>query len=293
MKFTCKIHNINQIRHVALDWPNSNKSRLYNVITNPPIYTVRVYDVLYQSWLLSPPCMTHLYVQKRIMFYYLHCQWHITETNRYTKQLYTSKFRELWSPLGNKFDLEVGQRSPSRSQHGTIGKVLSQRTHMPSIKALPVMVQKLWPRLKFLWQTDRQTDRRTDEWDLMSPRFRESGGQKTLLKDTLGDFPLELEYSRVAVPLTSTSSSVQTFILNNQSFPSFQNYDMREYIIVVTKVSHGPTWVRLWWGSKFKLRNYSCYLPCSVGTRASNCTYYSTKGSYSLKNCNSTETKAE
>ena len=53
-------------------------------------------------------------------------------------------------PLGNKFDLEVGQRSPSRSRHGTTGKVLSQGTHMPSINALSVIVQKLWPRLKFL-----------------------------------------------------------------------------------------------------------------------------------------------
>ena len=53
-------------------------------------------------------------------------------------------------PLGNKFDLEEGQRSPSRSRHGTTGKVLSQGTHMPSIKALSVIVQKLWPRLKFL-----------------------------------------------------------------------------------------------------------------------------------------------
>ena len=87
-------------------------------------------------------------------------------------------------PLGNKFDLEVGQRSPSRSRHGTTGKVLSQGTHMPSIKALSVIVQKLWPRLKFLWQTDRgrdgRTEGQTDEWDLMSPRFRESGGQKAL-----------------------------------------------------------------------------------------------------------------
>ena len=66
------------------------------------------------------------------------------------KQDRTSKFIELWSPLGNKFDLEVGQRSRSRSRHGFIGKVLSQRTHMPSIKVLPVIVQKLWPRLKFL-----------------------------------------------------------------------------------------------------------------------------------------------
>ena len=30
-------------------------------------------------------------------------------------------------------------------------------------------------------QTDRQTEGRTDEWDLMSPRFRESGGQKATL----------------------------------------------------------------------------------------------------------------
>ena len=57
-------------------------------------------------------------------------------------------------PLDNKFDLEVGQRSLSRSRHGTIRKVLSQRTHMPSIKALSVIVQKLWPRLVFV--TDRR-----------------------------------------------------------------------------------------------------------------------------------------
>ena len=57
-----------------------------------------------------------------------------------------------------KFDLEVVQSSRSRSRHGIIGEVLSQRTHMPSIKALPVIVQKLWPRLKFLWQTDGLTN---------------------------------------------------------------------------------------------------------------------------------------
>ena len=61
-------------------------------------------------------------------------------------------------PLGNKFDLEVGQRSPSRSRHGTIGKVLSQRTHMPSIKALPVKVQKFIVMAKVKVFCDRQTD---------------------------------------------------------------------------------------------------------------------------------------
>ena len=98
-------------------------------------------------------------------------------------------------PLGKKIDLEVRQRSPSRSRHGTIGKVLSQRTHMPSIKALPVIVQKLWPRLKFLWRTDRWTDRRTDEWDLMSPRFRESGGQKEGMCPHVKKFSLNLNVS--------------------------------------------------------------------------------------------------
>ena len=73
----------------------------------------------------------------------------------------TGKFRELWSPTRQQIKLEVGQRSPSRSRHGTTGKVLSQGTHMPSIKALSIIVQKLWPKLKFLWQTD--TGRRTNE----------------------------------------------------------------------------------------------------------------------------------
>ena len=71
--------------------------------------------------------------------------------------MYMSSFKKTQAnsencgpPLGSKFDLEVCQRLPSRSQHGTTGKVLSQGTHMPSIKALSVIVQKLWPRLKFL-----------------------------------------------------------------------------------------------------------------------------------------------
>ena len=42
------------------------------------------------------------------------------------------------------------------------GKVLSQGTHMWNMKALSLTIQKLWPRLKFFWLTDRQTDRRKD-----------------------------------------------------------------------------------------------------------------------------------
>ena len=53
----------------------------------------------------------------------------------------------------NKFNLEVGQRSP----HGTIRKVLSQRTHVPSIKALAKVMAKVK-----VFVTDRLTDGRTD-----------------------------------------------------------------------------------------------------------------------------------
>ena len=56
--------------------------------------------------------------------------------------------------------LEVGKRS--RSPHGTNGKDLSQGSCMPNINALSLILQKIWPRLKFLWQTDGQTDRGTD-----------------------------------------------------------------------------------------------------------------------------------
>ena len=74
----------------------------------------------------------------------------------------TSKFGELWSPPGNNFDLEEGQRSRSRSRHGVDEKGLSQRSCMPNINALSLILQKIWARLKFLWQTDRGTDRGTD-----------------------------------------------------------------------------------------------------------------------------------
>ena len=45
---------------------------------------------------------------------------------------------------------------------------------MLNINALSLALQKIWARLKFLWRTER-TEGRTDEWDLMSPRFREAG----------------------------------------------------------------------------------------------------------------------
>ena len=46
-------------------------------------------------------------------------------------------------PPGNKFDLEVGQRSRSRSPHGTNGHDLSQGSWMPNINALSLILQKI------------------------------------------------------------------------------------------------------------------------------------------------------
>ena len=47
-------------------------------------------------------------------------------------------------------------------------KGLVTRIHMPNINAPSLILQKIWARLKFLWQTDkwmdRQTNRKTDRW---------------------------------------------------------------------------------------------------------------------------------
>ena len=80
-------------------------------------------------------------------------------------------------PPGSKFDLEVDQRSMSRSSHGINRKGLSQGSCMPNINALSLILQKIWARLKFLWQTDGRIDRQTDEWVLMFPTFAKGGGQ--------------------------------------------------------------------------------------------------------------------
>ena len=52
-------------------------------------------------------------------------------------------------------------------------KVFLQGIHMWNMKCLPLNIQKLCPRLTFLWLTDRQTNR-----VLISPHFCESGEQK-------------------------------------------------------------------------------------------------------------------
>ena len=75
--------------------------------------------------------------------------------------------------------LKKGQRS--RSLHGANWKGMSQGPCMPNINAPSLRLQKIWARLKFLWQTngrtDRGTDGQTDEWVLMSPAFAKAWGQ--------------------------------------------------------------------------------------------------------------------
>ena len=57
---------------------------------------------------------------------------------------------------GNNFHLALGQRS--RSQHDAIRKVLSHGSgrSMQGMNALSLILQKMWPRLKFKRQTKRQ-----------------------------------------------------------------------------------------------------------------------------------------
>ena len=74
-------------------------------------------------------------------------------------------------PPGNNFDLEVCQRS--RSRHGANWKGLSQGSCMTNINALSFRLQKILARLKFLWQTEGQTDGWTN---FNVPRFRERRG---------------------------------------------------------------------------------------------------------------------
>ena len=117
-------------------------------------------------------------------------------------------------PPGNKFDLEVGQRS--RSPHGTNRKGLSQGSCMPNINVLSLIPQKIWARLKFLWQTDGRTDRQTDEWDLMSPafekggvnvpRFRERRGTKMWLQDRHTDRRTDRQMPDKVIPICRYAS---------------------------------------------------------------------------------------
>ena len=70
------------------------------------------------------------------------------------KQGIQANSKNCGSPSGNKFDLDMGQRS--KSPHGSNRKGMSQWLCMPHINTLSLILQKIWARLKFLWQTDRR-----------------------------------------------------------------------------------------------------------------------------------------
>ena len=80
----------------------------------------------------------------------------------------TSKFGKLWSPGRQQIWPWKGQRS----QHGANWKGLSQGSCIPNINALSLILQKIWARLKFLWQREG----RTNKWVLMSPAFAKACG---------------------------------------------------------------------------------------------------------------------
>ena len=107
---------------------------------------------------------------------------HWTRTNADTKFFVSiqANSENCGPPLGNNFDLEVGQRS--RSQRSINWKGLVQWSCMPNINALSFILQKIWARLKFLWQTKGQTDEQTDgrmSFNVPCFRFRERRGTKT------------------------------------------------------------------------------------------------------------------
>ena len=93
----------------------------------------------------------------------------------------TSKFRELWSPARQ----QIWPWSRSKvtvkvttwyHRKGLVTKNTHAKYKSSTCKSAKVMTKvKVFVTDR---RTDRQTDRQTDEWDLMSPRFRESGGQQ-------------------------------------------------------------------------------------------------------------------
>ena len=77
---------------------------------------------------------------------------------------------------GPRQQLWPWSRLRSRSQHGANWKGWSQGSCMPNISVLSLILQKIWARLKFLWQTDGLTDRRMS---FNVPHFHEKQGTIT------------------------------------------------------------------------------------------------------------------
>ena len=90
----------------------------------------------------------------------------------------TSKFEELWSPARQQIWPWDRSKVKVRSQFGTNKKGLSQWSFIPNINAVSLKLQKIWARLKFLWQRDRRIDR---QMSFNVPRFRERRGTKIIV----------------------------------------------------------------------------------------------------------------
>ena len=111
-------------------------------------------------------------------------------------------------PPGNKFHLEVGQRS--RSRHGVNWKGLSQWSCMPNINALSLILQKIWARLTFLWRTEGRTDRRMR---FNVPAFAKDEAQKCKRIKTLQEVIKSLLITCVIKGLPTTSEDLSVFVL--------------------------------------------------------------------------------
>ena len=86
-----------------------------------------------------------------------------------------SEFRELWSPARQQ--LWTWRRSKVkvtawRHLKGFVTRIMHAKYQCSIFNTSEDISQVK------VFVTDRRRDGQTDEWDLMSPRFRESGGQK-------------------------------------------------------------------------------------------------------------------
>ena len=98
-------------------------------------------------------------------------------------QMLTSKFRELWSPARQQIWPWSRSKVTVKVTTWYHRKGLVTKNTHAKYQSSTCNSEKVMAKVK-VFVTDRQrdgrTDRQTDEWDLMSPRFRESGGQQLM-----------------------------------------------------------------------------------------------------------------
>ena len=87
------------------------------------------------------------------------------------------KFRELWSPARQQIWPWSRSKVTVKVTTWYLRKGLVPRNTHAKYQSSICKSAKVMAKVK-VFVTDGQTDRQRDEWDLMSPRFRESGGQK-------------------------------------------------------------------------------------------------------------------